>query len=121
MGPQQPHQCRALGRAIPMLGLLPALTAQTPRVFLGMGNEHGALLGLTTAHRVAAQVIEHRPVVGAVVLMSGETSEWSHGGSCLCEGTAQATIKQRGIASSPLEKIMSGRAVERRRTAPALR
>ncbi len=69
-----------------MLGLLPAVTAQTPRVFLGVGDEHGALFGQTTAHRVAAQVIEHGPIVDAGGLISGETSERWHGRVYVLEG-----------------------------------
>ncbi len=37
---------RELGYAVPVLGLLPAGTPLAPRVFLGMGDKHGALLGL---------------------------------------------------------------------------
>ncbi len=42
-------------------------------MFLGAGDEHGALLGQTTAHSVAARVIEHRLIGNAGGLKSGET------------------------------------------------
>ena len=58
-----------VGRVVPVLGLLPPVTPLTPRVFLSVGNEHGALPGQSTAQRVTVQVIEHVPIVGAVVLI----------------------------------------------------
>jgi len=65
----------ALKPAVPVLALLPAVTPLAPRVFLGVGDERGALLGQTTTYRVAVQVIEHGPLGDVGSLMSGETYE----------------------------------------------